>query len=81
MAKKLSYFFKHWRFIVHLLLKTRHFGVNNVWWSAEPSCLGWSLWQQCKGVILVIPIIRNYQAMKFRAFAGWIPKQQAKQLF
>ncbi len=77
----LGYALKNWRFIIHILFKTRHFGVNNQWWSADASALSWSYANRFIGIVCIIPIIRNYQAAKYRAHTGWIPKHTAKQYF
>ena len=78
---KVAFVFTQWKFIIHLLFKTRFFGVNNQWRSTEPSMLSWTVRQRLVNSLLIIPIVRNYQAMRFRSFAGWIPKPQAERLF
>ncbi len=66
---------------MHLLLKTKHFGVNNRWWSSCPSDISWSMPKKLFAILLVLPIWRNYQALRFRALAGWMPKAHARDYF
>ena len=77
----LLYVLSHWRFILHLIFKTRYFGVNNQWWSAHPSAVSWTWRQRLVAIITVNPIIQNIQSMRFRAFAGWVPQKTAEKLF
>ncbi len=61
--------------VVHLLFKTRRFGVNNQLWTEQDSLFGTSWyrgWSQA---------IKNYKMMKVRAFSGFIPLNQAIELF
>ncbi|MBF0202757.1 MAG: hypothetical protein HQK67_00255 [Desulfamplus sp.] len=61
--------------VIHLLFKTKRFGVNNQLWAeqdslfGEPCLTGWS------------QAIKNYKMMKIRAFSGFIPLNQAIDLF
>jgi len=64
---KLEYFFKNWRLCVHLLLRTKRFGVNGEWWSSFPSIFGHPTWKIILNVFKIYPIIRNYKAVKYRA--------------
>ena len=67
------FFRQYWKLAIHLIFKTKHFGVNNLWWSAHPSLLGWSCRERVMGMILVMPIYRNYQSMVVRSTLGWLP--------
>ncbi len=78
--KRVHYALKYWKLLVHLIFKTRHFGVNNRWWVSQPSGIGWHPWQILWGVLTVMPIIRNYQSLKVRSCIGWIPHDECKSL-
>ncbi len=71
---------RHWRLAIHLIFKTRHFGVNNRWWVSQPSSIGWHPWQILWGVLTVMPIVRNWQSMKVRSCIGWMPHDECKAL-
>ena len=67
---RLSYAIKYWRLAIHLVFKTKHFGVNNLWWSQQPSAIGWHWYQIVFGVLTIMPIVRNYQSLKVRSCLG-----------
>jgi len=74
-------FLRHyWKLAFHLIFKTKHFGVNNLWWSAHPSLLGWSCRQRLVGILLIVPIWRNYQSMVVRSTLGWLPPDDCRAL-
>ncbi len=79
---KLKYFRKNWKLCVHLLIGTRHFGVNNQRWSSFPSTyFGNPLWQVVLNILTVYPIIRHYKAMKYRAkVLGFMHPDTVKEL-
>jgi len=33
---QIRYAIQYWRLAIHLVFKTKHFGVNNRWWSKQP---------------------------------------------
>lgn len=70
----------YWRLAIHLIFKTRHFGVNNRWWSRHPSPIGWSCSQRIWGMLTLLPIWRNYQSMKVRSALGWLPPADCEAL-
>ena len=57
-----SYIKENWKQIIHLLLGTYKFGVNNQWWSDFPSLFGIPLYKRTPRRIL-----QNYRMAKFRA--------------
>lgn len=67
MIKRLKYFSKNWKIGVHLLFRTKHFGVNNEWWVKWDSLFGWSNKKKIWGIITIRPIIDNWRAMKYRS--------------
>ncbi len=75
---RFSYGLKYWRLAIHLIFKTKHFGVNNQWWAKHPSVIGWDWYQTLWGVLTVMPIVRNYQSMKVRSCIGWVPQSECE---
>jgi hypothetical protein len=71
---------QYWKLAIHLVFKTKHFGVNNAWWSRHPSPIGWSCMQRISGIVMVMPIWRNYQSMKVRSCLGWLPSDDCDAL-
>ena len=69
MIKRLKFFKKNWKLGVHLLFRTKRFGVNNKRWSEFDSIFGWSNKRKFISVLKIRPIINNYKEMKFRAGA------------
>ncbi len=69
------YFIENWKMVIHLLFKTKRFGVNNQLWSEKDSLFGVS-W-----LIGLSQAIKNYKMMKVRAFSGFIPLNQAIDIF
>lgn len=63
----IKYIFENWKLSLHLILRTRRFGVNNRWWSDFDSHFGLPLHKVILRVLLVYPIIYEFYCMKFRA--------------
>lgn len=81
VQKKQLFFARYyWKLAIHLVFKTRYFGVNNQWWSAHPSAIGWRCSQRLWAMLTVMPIVRNYQSLKVRSCLGWIPGEDADAL-
>jgi hypothetical protein len=78
---KIHYITKNWKLILHILIKTKHFGVNNHWWQKHPSCIGIAWYKQVINLILIYPIVQNYYAMRMRALSGWVEQDNAKKWF
>ncbi len=69
--KGITFCLKNWKLIIHLLLHTRRFGVNNQWRCSFDSFLS-----QHKG-----NLVENYKAAKFRATAcGFLTREECKNL-
>lgn len=64
---RIKYFRKNWKLGVHLIFRTKRFGVNNEWWSPYDSIFGWSWKQRIISIIEIRPFIENYKCMKLRA--------------
>ncbi len=77
---KIRFYRHYWKLGVHLVFKTRHFGVNNHWWAREPSVIAWPWWRRLLAMVTLIPLIQNYQSMKVRACIGWMPFDQCHRL-
>ena len=68
IKNRVIFFQKNWKLCVHLLLGTRHFGVNNQWWSSFPSfCFGLPRWRILMNLVMILPLIRRYRQAKYRA--------------
>lgn len=80
LSTRITFARKYWKLAIHLILKTKHFGVNNDWWSIHPSPVGWNCGQKLWGIVTLMPIWRNYQSMKVRSCLGWIPGDDADAL-
>jgi len=64
---KIKFIKDHWKEGVHLLFRTKRFGVNNNFYSEFDSLFGWPTRKIFTSIILIYPIILNYRMMKFRA--------------
>ncbi len=76
LSTRLTYARQYWRLAIHLVFKTKHFGVNNLWWSTQPSAIGWHCAQIFWGILTIMPIVRNYQSLKVRSCLGWLPESE-----
>lgn len=56
----------HWKMGVHLLLRTKRFGVNNFWWNNWDSMWGYPLWKIVLRIFMIDPLVREYRLIKFR---------------
>lgn len=66
---RIKYYREHWKIGVHLLFRTKRFGVNNEAWPIGPgdSMFGLSNWKIFWAIIRIKPIILNWKCMKFRS--------------
>lgn len=67
MINRIKFFLKNWKLGIHLIFRTKRFGVNNKWWSSFDSIFGWSNKKKLKAIFTIRPLIDNYKGMKFRA--------------
>ncbi len=65
--KRIKYFLENWKVGIHLIFRTKRFGVNNQWWSPFDSMFGWSNRRRLWNIIKIRPMIENYKHMKLRA--------------
>ncbi len=56
----------HWKMGVHLLLRTKRFGVNNSWWNNWDSMFGYPLWKILLRIALIYPLVLEYRFIKRR---------------
>jgi len=63
----MKYIIKNWKMGVHLILRTKRFGVNNKWWNDFDSIWGWNIPKILLSIIKIKPIIENYKSMRTRA--------------
>lgn len=68
-----KYSLENWKLIIHLLLRTRYFGVNNKWREDTTSIFAWPLEKQIWAIITIKPLIQNYKMMLVRSAIGFIP--------
>jgi len=64
---RIKYILGNWKLVVHLLFRTKRFGVNNQWWSDFDGHFGLPLHKVILRTIMVYPIIYEYYCLKFRA--------------
>jgi hypothetical protein len=63
----IKFFIENWKQGVHLIFRTKKFGVNNKWWSDFDSIFGLPTSKIIISILTVKPIYDNYRMMKFRA--------------
>ena len=64
---RIKYFVGNWKQGIHLIFRTKRFGVNNQWWNTYDSIFGWSNKKRIWNIITIKPMIENYKHMKLRA--------------
>jgi len=64
---RLIYMTKNWKMGIHLVFRTKRFGVNNKWRNDFDSIWGWNILKILWSVIIVKPIINNFKSMRTRA--------------
>ncbi len=62
-----KFYLKNWKLGIHLLFRTKRFGVNNRWYWHYDSLFGWSTGKKIISALLIYPIVGNYKMMKFRS--------------
>jgi hypothetical protein len=82
IKNRIAFLLKNWKLCLHLILGTRHFGVNNQWWSSFPSSyFGLPWWRIVKDVVTILPLIRRYRHAKYRAITlGFLHPDTVKSL-
>lgn len=78
----ITYFVQNWKLGVHLLFRTRRFGVNNKWTAPFDSLFGVSRKRIICDILTVRPILRNHKMMRFRAIeCGFVPGEESRMLW
>ena len=78
---KLTYGMRHWRVFIHLLLRTKRFGVNNQWWSYFDSMFGLPDQEIAKRILYIRPLLHEYKLIRARAVSlGFISDNSLKEL-
>jgi hypothetical protein len=79
---RIEFLRKNWKLCIHLLFRTKRFGVNNEWWSLFPSFyFGDPWWKIVINIIMIKPIVRNYKTAKLRAIKlGFLHPDTVKKL-
>ena len=79
--KLVKYTYNNWKLMVHVLLRTKRFGVNNEWKSHFDSQFGVSTPRIIWDVITIKQIIYNYKCAKYRASIGFVHPDTYKLLY
>ena len=67
--ESIRYYRKNWKVFVHLLLRTKRFGVNNKWQNDFDSIWGLPTKQIIWRIITVRPLLTEWTKIKFRVVA------------
>jgi len=78
--KAIRYYHKNWKLFLHLLLRTKRFGVNNQWWNDFDSIFGLSIWKIILRIITIRPLIIEWNKIKFRIIACHFLTDEKKEL-
>jgi hypothetical protein len=78
--KAIIYYKQNWKLFLHLLLRTKKFGVNNQWWNKYDSIFGLPtiiiIWR----IILIKPLIIEWRKIKFRIVACHFITDEEKEI-
>lgn len=82
--KRIIFLYKYlrleWKLVIHLLFRTKRFGVNNQRWSSFDSLYGWSSKERFINILKIKPIIVNYRMMFVRSSIGFVPWKDFTQM-
>ena len=65
--KQFKFYFKNWKIFIHLLLRTKRFGVNNKWLEDFDSIFGLPTYKIIWRIIKIYPLFLEFDMIKFRA--------------
>lgn len=65
--KAIRYYKQNWKIFLHLLLRTKRFGVNNKWWNDFDSIFGLPTHKIIWRILTIKPLIIEWKKIKFRA--------------
>jgi len=71
----------NWKLGIHLLFRTKRFGVNNRWWNEFDSMFGLSFGRKILRIICIKPLLNEWIKIKERMSLGFIDKEAYKTLF
>ena len=80
LKKRARFVLAHWKLGVHLVCRTKRFGVNNGWWATFDSLWGWSLGRLLWSIVTVVPMIKNLQGIWVRAVVCHFLGDESKML-
>ena len=82
MGRKVRFFRKNWKLMIHLLWKTDKFGVNNKRTVPFNSFFGgWSNKDKVMNTLKVKPFLRNYRCVKLRATqCGFLTREECEMM-
>ena len=64
----IKYYKKNWKMFLHLLLRTKRFGVNNKWWNDYDSIFGLSTCKIIWRIITIKPLIIEWSTFHSNLF-------------
>ena len=67
--------------MIHLLFRTKRFGVNNQWWNSFDSMFGVGNLRKIYDILTLKQILNNYRMMKFRAKIGFLSYKDYDKIF
>lgn len=78
--ESIKYYKQNWKMFIHLLFRTKRFGVNNKWWNNFDSIFGLSTIKIIWRIITIKPLITEWKMIKFRAVACHFLTDEEKKL-
>jgi len=78
--QSLRYYSKNWKLFIHLLLRSKRFGVNNKWWNEFDSLFGLPTWKIMIRIITIRPLITEWTKIKFRVVACHFMTDEEKKI-
>jgi len=74
---RFKYFKENWKLIIHIMLTTYYFGVENKWWYHYPSIFGIPWYKRTPRRIII-----NYRLARFRAcHVHFVDEKTSRMLF
>lgn len=78
--ESIKYYKENWKIFIHLLLRTKRFGVNNKWWNDYDSIFGLPVNKIICRIIKVTPLITEWKKIKFRAVSCHFMTDEEKKM-
>ena len=74
--------YKNWKFLYHIIIGTKRFGVDNKWWCSFDSIFGLDIYKQIINIITVKPLFLRYKMARFRSIdCGFLHPDNAIKLW